>query len=114
MISLRLSIRSSEVIPLANTLNVMLGACEKIDYTDYYNIQYFCKQLFDKNFTLMNRNRGDRNKKPVTIQVNINIYRSIEHLYKYTLHKPDALYDVIIKDVVSQLDKQKVNLIQTV
>lgn len=113
MINFKLSLRPTELMPLSNFIMNLLSispqSVEDIDYLDFYNIRHFCKMLFDKNYNIQNKH-----PKKVSLQVNINIFDSILHLYNINtneLRKPENNYLLLIyRDALFQMDKQRVNL----
>lgn len=113
MISFKLSLRPGELMPLSNFISKLLTISsrspEYIDYTDFYNIRHFCKLLFDKHYSVQHKN-----VKKVLLNVNINIYDSILHLYNINgieLNKPENNFlQFIYRESIFQMDKQRVNL----
>lgn len=114
MITLKLSIRPSEIMPLAKCISTILEDTkmnvQDFFYTDYYNTRHFIKMLVDKSYLLFNKNTN----KPVKFNVNINVFDSILYMYninsKY-LNLPEQTHvQAIFYNVIDQMLKQQPNI----
>lgn len=79
MRKLKMNVRVSDLPYIINFINKKAPVCsEKIDLTDYTNLQALSKKLFDKNYTLQNSV-----KKKVGIAIDLNTYGTLLRFYNY-------------------------------
>lgn len=114
MITLKLSMRPSQIMPLAQCISTILEdtkmKVKDFYYTDYYNTRHFIKMLLDKSYTLQYKHTN----KPVKFNVNINVFDSVLHIYNINtdyLNKPEqTLVQAIYYNVIDQLLRQQTNI----
>jgi len=113
MIKIRIRIKRSDLIPLAESIEFTVGEfLDTIHYVDFYNLRYLVNQLRQKSISI---NTYDPFKpqptKPLSIAVNVNVANTYTKIMKLdSLAWENAHSAELHRDTLAQIDQQVHNL----
>lgn len=113
MIKIRIRIKRSDLLPLAESIEFTVGEfLDTIHYVDFYNLRYLVNQLRQKSVTV---NVYDPFKpqpaRPLSVAVNVNVANTYTKIMKLdSLAWENAHSAELHRNLLAQIDQQIRNL----